>query len=204
MYVLPVLLLNSTFQWSCRNRDAVSQGVVVTMICYRGAVALQAGERIERTRREKRVCGQLWCDARLTCETAREPAMSEKFRLTVHVPKARNLTAADWNGFSDPYVILYVSDASKSQQTETVEANLNPGAWRAIVRWPLLLRAHSRQRLHLTPLPLRPHHVLGLQQNGRRLSSCSKMSWRWRTCRFACGTMMVRSWQTTRLEVWIC
>ena len=74
----------------------------------------------------------LWRDAQLTCEAAREPAMPEKFRLTVHVPKARNLTAADWNGFSDPYVILYVSDANKSQQTETVEANLNPGAWRAL------------------------------------------------------------------------
>ena len=53
--------------------------------------------------------------------------MAEKFRLTVHVPKARNLTSADWNGFSDPYVLLYVSDANQSQRTETIETNLNPG-----------------------------------------------------------------------------
>ena len=45
----------------------------------------------------------------------------------MHVLEARNLTAADSDGTSDPYAVLHLSsDASATQTTKTVSSSLNP------------------------------------------------------------------------------
>ena len=47
--------------------------------------------------------------------------------MKVHVLEARNLTAADSDGTSDPYAVLHLSsDESATQTTKTVSSSLNP------------------------------------------------------------------------------
>ena len=47
--------------------------------------------------------------------------------MKVHVLEARNLTAADSDGTSDPYAVLHLSsDESATHTTKTVSSTLNP------------------------------------------------------------------------------
>ena len=50
----------------------------------------------------------------------------QKYQLKVSVPNARNLTALDWGGASDPFAALFVSDAAQAKQTDVVDSDVNP------------------------------------------------------------------------------